>query len=331
MRNFLRNIKNNLIKSNLIEVFIKLVNTPLIGNIYDKIYFSNIKKKINNSEILLTIEPNNFCNLQCIMCPYKRMKRKKETMSMSLFKKIIQEAIEVGCKDLHLTQYNEPFTDKFLFERIRYAKNNGMRVWFYSNATLMNKYIRKKVLENTPDLIRFSVDSVKKEIFENIRKGANYEKVVENITNLYKERKKIKKKFPIIEVYFTVMKENEREVKDFLKFWKGKCDYASLYIADSRDSQRYVKMNYKKLKPYPCFNPKRILVLSNGKVVLCCVDVDGKVELGDLKKQTLKEIINSKKFNDVFKSQLERKCKIPMCESCSKLYLDSSFSWWAEK
>ncbi|MEK6906844.1 MAG: radical SAM/SPASM domain-containing protein [Nanoarchaeota archaeon] len=331
MDNPLRNIKNNLIKNNKINLFVKIVNAPLIGRIYDYIYFKKIKKNVKNSKIMLTVEPTNFCNLRCIMCPYKRMKRKKKIMSMNLFKKIINEASDMGCKDIHLTQYNEPFMDKHIFERIKYAKEKGMRVWFYSNAMLLDEKIRKKTLENPPDLIRFSVDGIKKETFENIRRGANYEKVVENITSLYKERNKINKKSPRIEVFFTSLKENEGESKEFLKFWEGKCDYASLYIADSRESEKYVTINYEKLKPYPCFNPKRILVLSNGKVVLCCVDIDGEVKLGDLKKQSLKEIIKSKDFQRVFKSQIERKCNIKMCKKCSKFYLDSTFSWWAEK
>jgi len=331
MKTSLRNIKNTLIQKDKMKSFVKIVNTPIIGKFYDFIYFKNIKKKVKNSKITLTIEPNNICNLKCAICPYKRMKRKKETMSMVFFKKIIREAVEIGCKDLHLTQYNEPFTDKYLFERINYAKSKKMKVSFYSNGMLLNKEMRARVLENPPDLIRFSIDGVKKETFEKIRVGADYQKVVDNVINLLKERNKRNQKFPRIEVYFTLFDENKEEAEDFLKFWKEKCDFASVYPVDSRESDKFVDVKYKKLKPYPCFNPKRVLVLSNGKVVLCCVDFEGEVVLGDLKKQTLSEVINSKKFKTIFSTQMNRSCKIPICTSCSKLYMDSAFSWWAEK
>ena len=116
--------------------------------------------------------------------------------------------------------------------------------------------------------------------------------------------------------------------KRILEFWKNKCDFASIYPADSRESGKFVRINYRKMKPYPCFNPKRLLVLSNGKVALCCVDIDGDVILGDLNKQTLKEIVNSRKFQQISESQMNRKCNIPMCHSCSKFYIDSAFTWW---
>lgn len=329
IKNVVRNVKNNIVSNKkILNFFIRAVNAPIIGEIYDFFYIRYIRNKINKFDILLTIEPNNICNLQCIMCPYKRMKRKKETMSMEMFKKIVDEAKKLGCKDVHLTQYNEPFTDRFIFDRIKYLRENDMKSSFYSNGMLMDKKVRQKILENPPDLIRFSIDGAKKETFESIRKGANYEKVVGNIKSLFRERNQKKQKLPVIEVFFTILEKNREETKDFLNIWKNNCDFASLYPADSRESGDFVGINYKKLKPYPCFNPKRVLVLSNGKVALCCVDVDGEVELGDLKKQTLKEVLKSKKFIDVYKSQMRGDCKINMCRNCSKYYIDSAFAWW---
>ena len=322
----LRYLKNRFVNNKrVILLSLRIINLPVIGDIYDNIYFKMLKSKLNNLPLEITIEPNNICNLKCIMCPYKRMKRKIETMSMRLFKKIVDQAKELGCRDIHLTQYNEPFTDRFLFERLAYLKKNGMRSSFYSNATILEKKTRGKILKTPPDLIRFSVDGVTKKTFESIRIGANYEKVISNIKNLYKERNEKGQKFPVIEVFFTVLEKNKKEAKRFLKVWKGNCDFASLYPVDSRESKDFVGIDYKKFKPYPCFNPKRILILSNGKVVLCCVDIDGEVILGDLKKQSLKEIFNSKIYKEIYRSQVERRCNLKMCKNCSKFYIDSAF------
>lgn len=329
LKSSLRNAKNIVVSNKkATDFFLRLINMPVTGHLYDLIYINFAKNKIKNSDMSLTIEPNNICNLKCIMCPYKDSKRKKETMPMDLFKKIVKQAKELGCKEVHLTQYNEPFTDRFIFERIAYIRKKGMGSSFYSNGTILNKEMRRKLLENPPDWIRFSVDSTDKKTFEEIRKGANYEQVVDNITSLFKERNRLGKKLPLIEVFFTILERNKNDARRFLRFWKGKCDFASLYPADSRGSDKYVNINYRNFKPYPCFNPKRILTLSNGKVVLCCVDIDGRVELGDTRKQTLKEILNSKKFREIYESQINRRCKIPMCQNCSKAYIDSAFYWW---
>ena len=322
-----RYIKNRFVSDKkILSFFLKIINLPIIGDFYDYIYFKMLKEKVKNLPLEVTIEPNNICNLNCIMCPYKRMKRRKEIMSMKLFKKIVDQAKEMRCRDIHLTQYNEPFTDKFLFERLSYLREKGMRSSFYSNGTILEKENRDKILENPPDLIRFSVDGVTKKTFESIRVGANYEKVVSNIKKLYNERNKKEQKLPRIEVFFTLLEQNKKEAKRFLKEWEGDCDFASIYPADSRESENFVGIDYKKFKPYPCFNPKRVLVLSNGKVVLCCVDIDGEFILGDLNKQSLKEVFNSKIFKEIYKSQIERRCNLEICKNCSKFYIDSAFS-----
>lgn len=327
--NFYRMIKNRVVgNKTVLRFFLATINTPIIGDLYDFAYFKVIKNKIEKSDIMVTIEPSNICNLKCVMCPYKNMKRKKEVMPMHLFKKIVDEAKEIGCKEIHLTQYNEPFSDKLLFDRLKYIREKGLKSSFYSNATLIDKEKIKKILENPPDLIRFSVDGVKKETFEKIRVGANYERVTDNIQELIKERDRINQKLPVIEVFFTLMDENRSEALEFLNKWENQCDFASLYPADSRESKNFVGINYQKFKSYPCFNPKKVIVLSNGKVTLCCVDIDGQVILGDVKKNSLKEILNSKIYKEIYESQLSRKNKISMCQNCSKFYIDSAFIWW---
>ena len=71
-----------------------------------------------------------------------------------------------------------------------------------------------------------------------------------------------------------------------------------------------------------------MLVLSSGKVDMCCVDINGIATLGDLKKQTLKEVLDSEKYKSVYSAQMSRNFDLPMCRNCSKFYIDSAFIWW---
>lgn len=328
----LRTIKDIVLNNEAFSRFLfRAVNFPIVGSIYDFFYFKLIQNKLKKLDLILAIEPSNVCNLRCIFCPYKRMKRKKEVMNMDLFKSIVKQASEIGCKIIFLQQYNEPFLDNKIFERIDYIRkiNKEIKIYIYSNATKISSDMISKILESPPDLIRFSIDGATKETFEKIRVGADYSKVVKNVCDLVRQRDERGRKLPRIETYFTVFNENRKEINSFLGFWKDKCDYASLYPADSRESENFVEMNYLKLKKYVCFNPKSLFVLSNGLIVPCCIDVDGELALGNLKKDKLKNIINSKKFKEFFNSQFQRRCKTRKCLDCSRLYLDSAFSWWA--
>ncbi|MFX0134338.1 MAG: radical SAM/SPASM domain-containing protein, partial [Candidatus Hodarchaeota archaeon] len=325
----LRTIKDFIaIHKILFSLALFLINLPIIGNIYDYFYFKRVRARVNANNLRVIIEPNNICNLRCIVCPYQKMTRKKETMPLDLFKKIVDQSIALGCKVIQLQQYNEPFTDKDIFKRISYIRSKGAEVYFYSNGTILDKTIRDKILEHPPNLIRFSIDGIEKKSYESIRVGANYEKVVSNVIKLFKERNKHGLREPIIEVCSLLLDNTRDQGQKYLNFWRNKCDNASVYPSDSRLEVSYSYIKYKKMKPYPCFNPHNIVVLSNGKVCLCCVDYDGEVIFGDLNKQNLKDIINSKKVKEIYESHLKRKCNLEICKKCSRLYVDSAFYWW---
>jgi len=325
-------IKNVIVSNEYFyKAIIFFINLPVFGNLYDWIYFKRIRNRMENDDLEITIEGHNICNLRCIMCPYKRMKRKKQLMSMELFKKIVNEASELGCKSISPQQQSEPFIDKFIFERIDYIKkvNPEIKINLYSNALVLNKKIRKKILDNPPNMITFSVDGATKKTYESIRVNSNFEVVVNNIESLIKERKDRDQKLPKIKVSFTLMKENKKEGKQFLKYWKNKADESSLYPVDSRESGNFPLVKYKKKKQYPCFNPNFLNILSNGDVTLCCVDVDGTVTIGNLNKQSLEEIWKSEKSKQFTQSHLLRKNNLKICNNCSKLYVDSAFIWWS--
>lgn len=59
----------------------------------------------------------------------------------------------------------------------------------------------------------------------------------------------------------------------------------------------------------------QIAILSNGVVVPCCIDCDGGIALGNLKTQSLEEILDSKRARDIIKGfkrgvAIEEQCKV---------------------
>jgi MoaA/NifB/PqqE/SkfB family radical SAM enzyme len=330
VRNVKREIKNVIVSHPLIfNSLIRAINLPVLGDIYDYIYFRQVRKKDHGGMRQLLIEPNNICNLKCIMCPYPDMTRPKETMPMELFKSIVDQAAELGCKEVMLMLYNEPYTDKFLFERIEYVRKKGLLCSYYSNGTLLKQNDNiPKTLETPPDLICFSVDGFSKEVFEKIRVNANRDTVYSGIHELFEERNRRGLVKPRIEIYYTLNEFNQHELKTFKKYLQGRADFVSIFPIDSRRSDEFVKLNYKRLKPYPCFNKSEIHVHSSGKIALCCFDSDGGMNIGDLNKQSLKEILASPNFNRILESHYHRKRDMKVCNNCSKLYIDSAFYWW---
>ena len=322
-------LKNNLIKN----AIFKALYLPGVNSVYRKIYRRNIIKKLDNfklANLTVSVEPSNLCNSRCAMCPYPKMVRPKKVMGMELFKKIVDDCFSEGIRNFNLNFYNEPFLDPLLFERVKYMKSKGLKVSFFSNASVLNESMHEKIFESGIDTISFSVDGAKKETYEKIRIGLDFDKTVRNVLSLLEAKNERGLKKPKIRVVFVKQKLNENELEEYKKFWSDKVGSIVISTDDNRnENSKYFKSVAGK-KPFPCKQIwTEIIAMSNGKVALCCVDADGSVTLGDFNKQTLKEIWESDKFRKIRKLHLNYEAdKIPLCKNCLHSYRMNLKSWW---
>ena len=68
-----------------------------------------------------------------------------------------------------------------IFERIEYLKSKNVRIQLFSNGSVLDDNKIDRIIESGLNDIRFSIDGVKKETYEKIRKGLNFEKTISNI------------------------------------------------------------------------------------------------------------------------------------------------------
>ncbi len=87
----------------------------------------------------LHIETTSICNAKCVMCAHSQMKRPKQIMNDDLFEKIVVGTYNTGIKWVNLQFFGEPLTDKDIFQRIRRLKEEGFKVKFNTNASLLNE------------------------------------------------------------------------------------------------------------------------------------------------------------------------------------------------
>lgn len=322
-------LKNFVVSTPLMEgLMFRLVNLPGVNGVYKAAYSHHIRGVMSTQEKIITIEPYDVCNLRCVMCPYSKMKRKKELMSMELFRSIVNEAKELGFSTVTLQMYSEPLLDPHLMERIRFVKGNGMKVGFFTNATLLDEKKADELLDSGLDWVKFSVDAGNKEDYDKIRIGGDWERVKNNIISFYKKRQARGSKTPRITVFMIKQKSNEKNISAHMTFWSEWSDDVNISAVDNRADEKTQELHG---VAYPCFEPNHPTVLSNGKLVLCCLDYEGEMVLGDLKKQSLKEIIESEKYKRVLDLHMSFKGdQIDMCKKCTRLYKNAAFCWWLE-
>jgi len=314
----------------------KVLSTPIITNngIYNHLYDKKINKSIEKLSKQypwgVDIGTTNLCNAECIMCPHSKLK-KMGTMDMKLYKKIIDNCKKLNIKIITLSFFGEPFLDKTIIERIKYAKGKGMSVAFYSNASLLTEDLANKIVDSGLDSISISFDGYSKETYEKIRKKLKFDVVKKNILNLIETKRKMKKNNPSINLVLVELEENKGEIKQFYREWKNKVD--SINIINMRNwandiQKKGTKESFhfnKKIKRKPCaLIWQKMVVDWDGDVVLCCDDWNHSTVLGNLKKQTIEEIWKGEKLNKIREAHVNDEFdKVPLCSGCNKKSV-----WW---
>src|SRR3954467_11347116 len=138
---------------------------------------------------IVQIESTNICNAKCVFCPRDEMQRRQGIMTVELFKKVVDECAELGITHVRMHNYGEAFIDRKLVEKVRYAKQKGIReVGMISNGSLISEPVARGMIDAGLDAINISVDASGKEVFESTRLGLKYDKVIANIERIVRLR-----------------------------------------------------------------------------------------------------------------------------------------------
>lgn len=132
--------------------------------------------------IKLDIENVSRCNYRCTMCvvPSWHKGKRADDLPFDAFKRLIDE--QIGLLEIKLQGIGEPLLqgDDF-FEMIRYARARHIWVRTTTNASLL--HLRKnyrKLIDSGVNEVQISIDGATGEVFEKIRVGSVFERVIDN-------------------------------------------------------------------------------------------------------------------------------------------------------
>lgn len=269
----------------------------------------------------LVIEVSNRCNLHCAICPRDRMSRAIGDMDFSLFRKIIDE-IKNKTEMVDLCFAGESLLHPEIFEMIKYSKDNGIKTFLQTNVTSLNKDVSHKLINSGLDLLVLSIDSAREDTYKLIR-GGDFKQVIENAENFLKIKNQDGRRLPytIAQMISTIY--NRDEVKDFMHIWKSKgADSVRIkYFNDRAGSvdRSFAGVHSERHKGFPCVRVWRgLAIFWDGRVVPCCFDFSGKYIVGDVKSESVAEIWNSAKMQELRKIHLSGIIdSIKLCRNCS--------------
>lgn len=283
---------------------------------------------VSNFPLNLDIIVTERCNLKCVMCGRTTgilnlgITKKTDLFDFELFKKIMDEAAVEGVCAVHLTADGEPLMHRKLVDMIQYACDKGIiDVFMHSNGMLMSKEMAQKVLNTPVRRVIFSMDSPVKETYEQIRYGANYERVLNNIKNFMKLKREMGKKYPIVRVNMVLMKENYEQKQLYEEIFSSVVDeigfskYVNYFGADTEDRsivppekpQNFDNMEFR--EDFVCPYPWRRLTIGVDGSVYACIPMPDTLVVGNAQEQTIKEIWHGEKLNALRRLYAEKNAK----------------------
>lgn len=266
------------------------------------------------------LEPVNFCNAGCIMCKIGQQgKRDGKVMPMDIFENIIMQLQPYAewIEMVTLIGRGESLLDKTLELKVKRLKEIGIKtIQVSTNAALLSEDRVIGLFESGLNDLRISIDSIRKNVYEKIRRGLTFEKVIENTEKAIQIRNE---KFPGVPIRIRAVElpENEEERDQWLEFWNSRL--SNIDIAQFKPySANEAGMMGNEMVKYPCISVFSTMVIrSMGQVNLCCADSLSEMDLGNVIDSSILEIWQGEIFRFIRKMHLEEKRdKIPLCQGC---------------
>jgi radical SAM protein with 4Fe4S-binding SPASM domain len=282
-----------------------------------------------NTPYCIFIDPSNACNFKCKFCMNQKIKH-TDVMEFSLFKKIIDDIqeFENPVKTIKLYGFGEPLINKNFCDMVKYIKKSGrvLKVNTTTNASLLTPELNTKLIDSGIDRINISIEAIgtKNYIEFTGNKNVKYEKIVENICDLYSRKQNMTIFIKINGDYLNNSEKEEfintfapisdgHEIEHTMNCWRDfKVDNVNAEVGIYGQELHEVQVC-----PYIFYN---MFIHSDGYVSACFLDWNKKLVLGDVKNESVKKLWNDKLLKHLQLEMLRKNRKNhPICNNCSQL------------
>lgn len=261
------------------------------------------------------IEITNICNLNCSFC--SKDKRKKDYMSLDNFEHILKK-IHNYTDYIYLHVKGEPLLHPDLKGILELANKYNLKVNITTNGTLIDKYI--DTFNDSPNLNKINIS------LHSENDGPNYLEKVFNTCEKIKNKTIVYRIWTLNNGKFT--KKSTEIVDKMTRYYNLSPKIVNRIITEQnikikdniyldKDSEFIWPSIKNNSIPGFCMALKtQIAILVDGTVVPCCLDSQGIINLGNIFRDDLDTIINSNRYQELYKSFREHYPSEELCLNC---------------
>ena len=278
----------------------------------------------------LTFEITAACDARCIHCPRMDMNRPMKAMAMPLFRRMIDEAAEMGVPYLCPNGYGEICTIpvKALEEYLAYiaGKKHRFKVVVNTNGSQMTDERIALFLKYRVHVVLITIDGATAATAESIRRNLKFERVEANVKRLLALRAAAGLSRPMVRVAMIAMPQTLPEIPMFFARWKGVADVVAVggfttrlgAVSGTWRAAAGADHPEQQDRPHACVLPFRDLnIWADGAAVICCEDWNAEQVAGDLNTQSLSAIWHSALLTHVRRQHMAHQGHtIDLCARC---------------
>ncbi len=277
------------------------------------------KSILTDFPVYILIEPTSICNLRCKMCfqtdDYFSQKENMGFIDLDFYKSLIDQAVEGKSKALTMASRGEPLLNKNFDKMLEYAGGKFFELKVNTNCMLLDENKAHMLLDSDITDLVFSIDSADKRQYENLRVGADFDKITQNIKQFNKIREKHYPNSNLVTRISGVKCSEEQDMDRFVKHWAGQVDSIAYVNCINRKDSYNNEISKARYRCKTLWN--RMYIWWDGTCNPCDFDYKSNLKLGNAKEKSLKEIWNGSKMQELRLSHSKgERAKHHPCDVC---------------
>lgn len=268
------------------------------------------------------IELSNACNHACIFCTHQKMKRPVGFIKEDLLYRVLQQAYDLGTREVGFYATGEPFVVNDLPKYVKKAKDTGYEyVYLTSNGSLATPEKLRAVIDNGVDSIKFSINAPNREMYRFIHGKDDFDLVVEHLKYMNEYKKESGRKFKIF-ITGILTRYTEDLRNDYFEVFKGLADeivFKDVYNQGGNmpEIDELLRCTYDKETYRRCNLPfDSIYITHEGYLSVCNADYENMLVVADLNQESLREGWYGEKMKNVRQGFMDDNVTGTLCDGC---------------